>query len=237
MRAVMEMLRKLLSHRRVRIGLAGMCVLALAAGLLAWKSGVDLADLKLLWGQVNAYLVKNPWALFVALVVLPGLPVPTSLLLLTAGVVWKERPMMACGLCLLALALNLTWTYWLAAGPARRLVEKMLAATAIQIPELPRGDHLKLILVMRLTPGIPLFFQNYLLGFLLAPFWLYLPISLLCTGVIGCGVVLSGAGLADGKLKWAITGVSLIVLGGVLTHLLRGWLGQRKLRAEHDPFL
>ena len=224
----MEPLKKLLAHRRVRIGLAGLCGLALVGGLLAWKAGVDLAGLKAGWEQVNAYLVKNPWALFVALVVLPGLPVPTSLLLLTAGVVWRERPLMACLLCLLALALNFSWTYWLAAGPARRVVEKMLAATAIQIPELPRGDHLKLILVMRLTPGIPLFFQNYLLGFLRAPFRLYLPISLLCTGVIGCGVVLSGAGLADGKLKWAITGVSLIVLGGVLTHLLRGWLGRRK---------
>ncbi|MEO8614657.1 MAG: hypothetical protein ABI600_05905, partial [Luteolibacter sp.] len=99
-----------------------------------------------------------------ALVILPGLPIPTSALLLTAGVVWRDQPMMACLLCLLALILNLTWTYWLAAGPARRLVEKMLAATGIQIPDLPRGDHLKLILVMKLTPGIPLFLQNYLLG-------------------------------------------------------------------------
>ena len=228
----MKLLKKLLSHRRVRIGLAAMGVLALAGGVVAWQAGLDLADLKAGWDQVNAYLVENPWALFVALVVLPGLPVPTSLLLLTAGVVWKEQPLMACLLCLLALALNLTWTYWLAARPARRLVEKLLSATAIQIPELPRGDHLKLILVMRLTPGIPLFFQNYLLGFLRAPFHLYLPISILCTGVIGSGVVLSGAGLADGKLKWAITGVSLIVLGGVLTHLLRGWLAKRKLKVE-----
>ena len=224
----MEFLKKLLAHRQVRIGLVGLCGLLLVGGLLAWKSGVDLVDLKVWRGLMEAYLEKSPWVLFAALVVLPGLPVPTSLLLLTAGVVWKNQPLMACGLCLLALALNFSWTYWLAAGPARRLVEKMLAATAIQIPELPRGDHLKLILVMRLTPGIPLFFQNYLLGFLRAPFWLYLLISTVTIGVIGSGVVLSGAGLADGKLKWAITGVSLIVLGGVLTHLLRRWLGRRK---------
>jgi uncharacterized membrane protein YdjX (TVP38/TMEM64 family) len=228
----MKLLKKLLLDRRVRIGLVGLCGLGLAAGLLAWKMGLDLAGLKVTWGHLKGYLQNNSWALFLALVVLPGLPIPTSLLLLTAGVVWKGHPLMACGLCLLALALNLTWTYWLAAGPARRLVEKMLAATAIQIPELPSGDHLKLILVMRLTPGIPLFFQNYLLGFLLAPFYLYLPISILCTGVIGSGVVLSGAGLADGKLKWAISGVSLIVVGGVLTHVLRGWLGRKKLKLE-----
>ncbi|MEO5713817.1 MAG: VTT domain-containing protein [Luteolibacter sp.] len=222
------MIRKLLADRRIQGGIVFLFLAVIAAGVVAWKTGVDLASLKGIWISTEAYLKRNPWALFLALVILPGLPVPTSVLLLTAGVVWREHPIMACLLCLLALALNLSWTYWLAAGPARRVVEKILAATAIQIPDLPRGDHLKLILVMRLTPGIPLFFQNYLLGFLRAPFWLYLPISILCTGIIGCGVVLSGAGLADGKLKWAITGVSLIVLGGVLTHLIRGWLAKKK---------
>ncbi len=225
----MDLLRKLLLDRRVRLALVCSCGMALVAAVVAWKMGVDLAALKDGWRVTEAYLRQNSWALFLALVILPGLPVPTSVLLLTAGVVWRERPILACLLCLLALALNFSWTYWLAARPARRLVEKMLAASGIQIPELPRGDHLKLILVLRLTPGIPLFFQNYLLGFLHAPFYLYLPVSLLCTGIIGSGVVLSGAGLADGQLKWAITGVSLIVLGGVFTHLVRSWLAKRKL--------
>ena len=114
------MLRKLLLHRRVRIGLVGLLAAALLAGWVAWKSGVDLAVLKELWAQVNGYLVKNPWALFLALVVLPGLPVPTSALLFTAGVVWRHQPVMAVSLSLLAISLNLAWTYWLAAGPARR---------------------------------------------------------------------------------------------------------------------
>lgn len=228
----METFKKLLKHRWVQIGLLLMLVAGVLGGLLAWKMGVDLAVLKSGWKVGEAFLIQNPWVLFVALVLLPGLPFPMSFLMLTAGIVWKDRPIIACLVCLSALALNLTWTYWVAAVPARKLVEKILAATSIQIPDLPRGDHLKLILVLRLTPGIPLFFQNYLLGFLRAPFHLYLPISILCTGVIGCGVVLSGAGLADGKLKWAITGISLVVLGGVLTHAIRGWLGQRKKSAD-----
>ncbi len=205
-----------------------MLVAGVLGGMAAWKMGVDWAMLKDAWKATEAFLIDNPWALFLALVFLPGLPVPTSLLFLTAGVVWKERPVMACMICLMAVALNQTWTYWVAAVPARKLVEKLLAATSIQVPELLRGDHLKLILVLRLTPGIPLFFQNYLLGFLRAPFHLYLPISVLCSGVVGCGVVLSGAGLADGKVKWAITGVALIILGGVLAHAIRGWLVRRK---------
>lgn len=224
----MELLRKLLMHRRVRIALVCVFALVLIAAGVAWKIGVDLAALKGLWEQVNAYLVTHPSALFWALVFLPGLPIPTSALLFTAGVVWRDRPVMACLLSLLAISLNLSWTYWLAAGPARRLVEKMLAASEIQIPDLPRGDHLKLILVMKLTPGFPFFVQNYLLGFLRAPFHLYLPISILCNGVIGTGVVLSGVGLADGKLMPALTGISLIAVGVILTQMVRGWLAKRK---------
>ena len=203
----------------------------LAFAAVAWRMGYGLAELKALWTSMNGYLVSHPSALFWAIVILPGLPVPMSALLFTAGVVWRDRPVMACALCLLAMSLNFTWTYWLAAGPARRLIEKLLVATSVRVPELPQGDHLKLILVLRLTPGIPLFFQNYLLGFLRAPFHLYFPLSMLCTGVIGIGVILSGVGLADGRLVPALSGLSLIVLGAVVTQAVRGWLAKRKRAA------
>ena len=228
----MDLIKKMLADKRMRMALLGCAILGVAALGAAWKMGVDLAMLRQAWKVTESFLIDHPGALFLAIVFLPGLPVPTSALLLTAGVVWRDRPWMACLLCLLALCLNLTWTYWLAAKPARGLVEKLMAATSLKIPELPRGDHLKLILVLRLTPGIPLFIQNYLLGFLRAPFFLYLTVSMLCTGFIGCGVVLSGAGLSDGRLLPALTGISLIVIGVVFTHLLRGWLAKKKLAVD-----
>jgi uncharacterized membrane protein YdjX (TVP38/TMEM64 family) len=226
----MQMLRKTLAHRNVRIGLVLLLVAAAFCGWLALRWGVDLASLKLAWTQLNDYLVRNPAALFVALVFLPGLPVPMSALLFTAGVVWRHEPLMAVSLSMLAIAFNLTWTYWLAAGPARRVVEKVLASSSIKIPDLPRGDHFRLILVLKLTPGIPFFFQNYLLGFLRAPFMLYLPTSILCNGIIGTGIILSGVGVGDGNLKWAIWGISMIALGVVFTQLIRSWLAKKKKR-------
>ncbi len=215
-------------HRCVRIALICLTGIGIGALLVAWKMGVDLAVLKGLWERCKDYLADHPSALFWAIVFLPALPIPTSALLVTAGIVWRDRPVMACLLCLLAMALNLSWTYWLAARPARGFVEKLIASGSFQIPDLPRGDHLKLILVMRLTPGFPFFVQNYVLGFMRAPFLLYLPVSLLCSGFIGTGVVLGGVGLGGGKLKWAILGISLIVVGGILTHFVRGWLMKRK---------
>lgn len=231
----MGILQKVLADRRVRLVVFLLALVGLAGGVAVWNSGLNLAQFKEMGRVTEEFFKRQPAVLFLALVILPGLPVPTSALLFTAGVVWRHQPVMACGLCLLALTLNFIWTYWLAAGPARRVVEKFLVATALEIPDLPRGDHLKLILVLKLTPGIPLFFQNYLLGFLRVPFLLYLPISILCNGVVGTGVVLSGVGLADGRLMPTLTGVSLIVVGVVLAQVLRGWLEKvkaRKLRAE-----
>lgn len=228
----MDIFFRLFSHRWAKIGMLVAVAFVLVAVVVASKMGVDLESLKEVWRRLSDHLVDHPWALIAALVFLPGLPIPASPLLFTAGVVWREQPLMAVGLSVFAISLNLTWTYWLAAGPGRRLVEKLLTATQIQIPDLPRGDHLRLILIMKLTPGIPFFLQNYLLGFLRAPFFLYLPISILCNGIIGAGFVLSGVGLADGNLKPAITGVSLIVLGVVFTQFIRKWLAKKRLKIE-----
>lgn len=204
-------------------------ILVLGAGLvlLGWQMGVDGAVMKGWWKQSEEFLRGHPGVLFAALVFLPGLPVPTSALLFLAGTVWRERPVMACAVCLAAIALNMTWTYWLAARPGRRLVEKLIRTGNLRIPELPMGNHLRLLLLLRLTPGFPLFLQNYLLGFFRVPFRLYLPVSMCCTGLISCGVVLSGAGVADGNLTPVLSGVGLIVLGYVLVQWLRAKMLRR----------
>ena len=183
----MGILKIVLSDRRFH-RLAGV-LLALGAGavLLAWRMGVDWAMLKAAWMSAEEFLMDRPWWLFAGLVILPGLPVPTSALLFLAGTVWRDRPVAACGICLLALLLNMSWTYWAAARPGRGVVEKLLAAGTLRIPVLPKDNHLRAILLLRLTPGVPLFIQNYLLGFLHVPFRLYLPVSLACSGLISCG--------------------------------------------------
>jgi uncharacterized membrane protein YdjX (TVP38/TMEM64 family) len=226
----MTRLKKILSDRRFHRMAWVLLVLGAGAGLLAWKMGLDGVMVKSAWHQAEDFLMERPWLLFAGLVVLPGLPVPTSALLFLAGTVWRDRPLAACAVCLVAMALNMTWTYWVAARPGRGLVEKLLAATSLRIPELPRGNHLQMILILRLTPGIPLFLQNYLLGFFRVPFRLYLPVSMGCSGLIASGVVLSGAGVAEGTLTPVVTGVALIALGFLLLQMLRQRL--RGVKAE-----
>lgn len=225
-RARMEMVRKLLTDRRFhRLALAGV-VLGTGALLAAWKMGLTLADLKNAWLATEGFLRGHPWWLFLGLVVLPGFPVPTSALLLLAGSVWGGQPLQACAISLLAMALNMTWTYWAAAVPGRGVVERWLATGAFRMPAVPKGNQLRLLLVLRLTPGIPFFFQNYLLGFMRAPFRLYLPVSLACNSLFAVGFVLSGAGIGGGNLKPLMTGVGLIVVAVIAVQMTL-----RKLKA------
>ena len=220
-----------IASKPFRLAVAGMLVV-LAAALAAWQAGFDRAALAAAWAGIEDLLHARPWALFVALVVLPGLPFPVSVLLLAAGVAWQDNPLGACLLCMAALTINMSWTYWVAAGPGRRLVEWFIHWSGLKIPDLPRSDHLRLILVMRLTPGIPLFFQNYVLGFVHAPFRLYLPISIGINGLFSCGLVLVGAGVSDGRFVPVLGGLALVVVAVILTRWLRRWLARRRLAAQ-----
>lgn len=211
-------------ENRKYLSIIGLVATLVIAGFWIWKSGVTIAGIKNGWSLFNQFLGDNPICLFLAIVVLPGFPFPMSALLFSAGVVWRDQPLTACLVSLFAMAINLTWTYWFAARFGRNLIEKVLANAKVKIPELPFEDHVRLTLILKLTPGIPFFFQNYLLGFLRTPFQLYLPISLFCNGVIGIGIVLSGVGLSSGQLLPAITGASLIVVSLILIQLIRGRL-------------
>jgi len=217
----MEGLRRILSNRRLRYLAIGVLSAGLAALFLAWWLGVDGEMVKAAWKGIEDFLVPRPWLLFAALVVLPALPIPTGVLLLLAGTVWREQPLMACAICLTALALNMSWTYWAAAGVGRKIIVKLLDWMGLRVPELREDNQLWVILLIRLTPGFPFFVQNYLLGLLKVPFRLYLGVSLACNGILSIGVVLSAAGLADSNWMPLVAGAAFIVTGVVLVRKIR----------------
>ena len=212
-------LREVLGDGRVRIflilGVTGAAALAILFVVMGW----DLGTLRVIWMKSETFLRDNPWWLFAALVILPGLPVPTSALLFLTGTVWRGQPAIGCVMALSALALNMSWCYWLARGPARGFAARWFVN--LKLPELSSNNCLKTILLLRLTPGFPFFVQNYLLGFLKTPFPLYLGVSMLCNGFISIAVVLAGAGLAGGNFGTVITGVSLVVVVAIVVKWVR----------------
>ncbi len=223
-----ERIRKFAGDERVRL----LVFFGAFAGALVcfwlWKAGIGADDLRRGWALGQDFLRERPLWLFLALVVLPGLPVPTSALLFLAGVVWRDRPVEACVIAIVAMTMNLTWTYWLAAGWGRRTMERVAAWLGFRIPEVRESNRLRVVLALKLTPGIPMFVQNYLCGFLRVPFRLYLMVSLACNGLIGIGFVLAGVGFGDGRLVPALAGMFLVILGALVIRWVRDWMAGRK---------
>lgn len=223
-----EAIERILRDRRFHrlagfVFFLGCCLL-----LAAWQAGVDVEMALEAWETVRGWLVENPWWLFAALVVLPGLPIPTSALLLLTGTVWTNNPAAGCLIALAGIGLNMSWTHWLSAGLGRSFVAKWLEATNVKLPVLPSGDHFRMTLVVRLTPGIPFFIQNYLLGFFGVPFRVYLPVSLLCNGFFTCAFVLGGAGISSGRIGPAVSGVSVLIVAVIGLRWVRGRMAARR---------
>ena len=196
--------------------------------VVAWRMGYGPEDAKAAWGQLEEFMKVRPWLLFVAILILPGLPAPISPLMVLAGVVFHEHPILACLGCLIALELNLVWTYWVGRKPGRGFVQWIFEKSKVEVPTVAEENHMKWLLIVRLTPGFPLFIQNYLLGFVGIPFFRYLWVSMACSGSIACGMVLTGAGVGDGRIGFVLGGLSVLIVVAVVLKII----GKKVLRSE-----
>lgn len=153
----------------------------------------------------------HPVLLFLAIALLPGMGFPASPLLIAAGVAWGGG-LRACSLAISAIAINMTWTYFLATGIGKPLLLRLFGKR-LQKWEAPQGKNLYLITgALRLTPGIPFFLQNYALGIMGIPFRPYILISLPLNGIFVIGFVVSGGAILSGSIAHALAGLGLILL-------------------------
>ncbi|TAE86079.1 MAG: hypothetical protein EAZ71_06920 [Verrucomicrobia bacterium] len=169
---------------------------------------------------VDTYGAQYPWAIFLALVLLPGFAFPASALLLLAGAVWGSTAS-SCGIALGAILLNVTWTHLLAAGPCKTLVTRILGKHGERLFAMPQADLMKLAWILRVTPAVPLFVQNYGLGVLGVPLRHSLLTAIPVTGLYICGFVLTGGAIFNGRFGLVVTGAGLLIAATVATRLLR----------------
>ena len=189
-------------------------LILLAYFILLSFGGEDLENsIDSLWGSFKRILLKNGLFLFLAISILPGFVLPVAPLLTLAGL-WAEQhgAWTACFFCVLSLIANLSWTYWLARGPARSALQKFLNRTKFKLPKTPPPNLLQWAMILRLTPGVPFIFSNYGLGILQMPFLQYLLISVPIIGVTACGYVLTFAGIFGGDWTYLWMGICLIVI-------------------------
>ncbi len=175
---------------------------------------------------VIQWLRDNPGWIFLAIAILPAFAVPSSPLLILAGLVWGAT-WQACAIALTAVAINIIGSHLLAAGPARRLLTRIVGPRIARFRNLGTADQVRLVTIVRFTPGVPLCVQNYGLGLLGTPLRLSLALAIPTTGFHVCGLVLTGGAIFDGRLGLLILGLSVLIVATLALHLLRSKIMDR----------
>ena len=203
-----------------------VCLLISILGIIYagiyWIGGEEaILYLNKLWDIFKTFLLNNGFWIFVSLAILPGFILPCAPLLILAGIWGAESGIAyACLYSALALIINLIWTYWFAYGPGSKLVNKIFKKFGHQIPELPSKNLIQWATILRLTPGVPFIFSNYILGLLKMPFFKYLLVSVPIITITDCGFILASAGIFGGSWKYIWSGISLLIVIIVAGRLL-----------------
>lgn len=208
---------------------------ATALGLGFWAYEVNHEAVMHFSRHSAAWLRHLPWPVFyLAVAVLPFAFFPISLLYLSAGAVHGLWPSLA-GI-LVAMAVNISLSYWLASGPLRDWLARWFSRRGRTLPVLPPGEHVWAVLVVRFTPAFPLIVQNYLLGLARIPFWTYFWTSLAAEAVVALGYILAGEALTKNHPGYVLTAFACIVGAVILSRLLRHAFARKvhPLAAEKD---
>ena len=201
-------------------------VLLVGAGLVA--RGLDLKAL--LAQGLEIIRSAGPVAFFTAMAVLPALGAPQMAFALTAGPVFGPTlglgPVI--GLALFALMVNMALSYFLARRALRPLLEMLFKRLGYPLPRATPGDEFDLIVLLRVTPGVPFPVQNYLLGLAEVPFGQYLFVSFLIQGPLNAAFILFGDALLHGKGKVALIALSIILALMAAAQLVRKHYGKKR---------
>jgi uncharacterized membrane protein YdjX (TVP38/TMEM64 family) len=181
-------------------------------------------DLRALLDQ-GLELIRSagPVAFFTAMVLLPACGVPMLLFSLPAVSLFGPQlgTVTVVLISLVAMVANLVLTYALARRALRPLLAWLVTRLGYRMPEVEADDATSLVVILRVTPGIPFFVQNYLAGLANVPFGKYLLVSCILACPMNTAIMLFGDALLHGRGKVALVSFSLLLALTAATHLVR----------------
>ena len=182
----------------------GAVAVVLAVGAVLVMRGYDVKGL----AERALELVRSagPVVFFTAQALLPAMGAPQTAFSLTAGSLFGAQLGMPLVVVLstLALCVNMALTYWLASRVLHPVLEKLFVRLGYKLPSVGSGSATDLIVLLRVTPGVPFPAQNYLLGLARVPFGQYLLVSCLIAAPLNAAFVLFGDALIQGKGRLAL---------------------------------
>ncbi len=222
--------RKRLPLRWVLAGIALVGITVILLGFFFWEDlkGIDV-DLE---SMIVLIQDQGPLIFFTALALLPMIGTPVSIFYLVAGASF--------GLSLslvgtaLALAVNISLSYWLARSLLRKALEMLLSRTHYRIPQVKGNDHVMLTLFVRIMPGVPFFLQSYLLGIAQVPFRIYFLISWIVAFVMSAGMIVLGNSFQSSSIGQIVFAVMLVAALFIMVRLVRRRLKEKEVLVDSD---
>ncbi|HVU16755.1 MAG TPA: VTT domain-containing protein [Candidatus Didemnitutus sp.] len=209
----------------VKLGVAAAFVL-IAAVMVA--RGMDLKAL--MQQGLDTVRSAGPVAFFTAMALLPAVGAPVLPFSLSVAPLFAERIGLGWVIVfsLLAYGVNIALTYLLATRALRPLLEKLFVRLGYKLPEVESADAGDLIVLLRVTPGIPFCVQNYLLGLARVPFLKYLLISCGISWSMTVALILFGQALLQGQGKIAFIAISVFLALSAAAQLVRKHYRRKK---------
>lgn len=218
-------------------------VLVLAAAALLGAALIGVAVLKgfpvKAWmNDLFAWLRGlGPLAFFACMVLLPIFGFPMIFFSLSAGPIFAPQFGVPLVLALVgvAIAANVSLTYWLARYGIRPTLERLVRRMGYVPPSVQPEDELGLAVLVRVTPGPPFFVQSYLLGLAEVRFPIYLAVSWGVAMSYAAGLIYFGEALLQGKAKGIVIAVSILVAVSLGIKLVRRRLARGRLQSSSSP--
>ncbi len=210
-----------------------LALAALAVAALVWhdEARVLVETARGLVGRaVEAAGRAGPLPFFCALAVLPAFGMPALAFTLTAGPLFGKTLGMPAvlALTLAAMTVNMALAWWLARHALRPQVEGLVTRLGHRIPQVPPGDETALIVLLRVTPGVPFFVQNWLMGLAEIPFGKYMAVSCLTAWPHAAAWVFFGEKLKEGRGALILLAVLLLAATAAGANLARHHYGKKR---------
>ncbi len=216
-----------------RLGVWLALMLVVLAGL-GWSFRDSLTPLVAQYADSFWAFLKqtNPLVFFGLFAVLPALGCPISpFYLIAPGLYELKWNMLGFGL---AIIVNISLGYWIAAGFLRPLAEKLVTRAGHKVPQVDSSNAGKLALVVRITPGVPFCLKNYLLGLAGVPYKTYMWASWPIELAWALAIVIVGESIFEGKAGLGLLGGVFLIALILLTKMARNRYATKSDREEPD---
>ncbi|MBI5426609.1 MAG: TVP38/TMEM64 family protein [Opitutae bacterium] len=208
---------------------AAVVVLGIAAVLVL--RGIDVKAL--IERGLDLLRAAGPVAFFVGMALAPLAAVPMLAFSLPAVALYGPQFGTAgvVALALGAVTVNFCLSYALARRALRPVLSAIVTRLGYRLPDVEAGDATDLVILLRVTPGIPFFAQNFLAGLAEVPFGRYFLVSALTAWPLNVAFLLFGDALLHGKGKVALVSFCALAALVTATHLVRKHYERRKKAA------